>query len=84
MNDVKIKDNSITFYPNPVSDKLVIERNGSSEKVNFEIFNAMGQAVHKGNFFEKTIVETSSFSPGVYLIRFECGNTVEVDKLIIK
>ncbi|MFZ4708035.1 MAG: DUF1566 domain-containing protein, partial [Bacteroidales bacterium] len=84
MNDVKIKDNSITFYPNPVSDKLVIERNGNSEKVNFEIFNAMGQPVHKGNFFGKTIVETTRFSPGVYLIRFESGNTVELDKLIIK
>jgi hypothetical protein len=84
MNDVKIKDKSIVFYPNPVSDKLVIERNGNSEKVNFEIFNAMGQNVYKGDFSEKAIVETTAFPTGVYLIRFECGNTVEVDKLIIK
>jgi hypothetical protein len=44
----------------------------------------VGQAVLKGNFSEKTIVETTRFSPGVYLIRFESGNTVELDKLIIK
>ncbi len=84
INNVKVKAKSFSFYPNPVSDKLVIEKNSNNEKLKFELINAMGQTVYKGYFSEKTIVETTNFSPGVYLIRIESGNTVELDKLIIK
>jgi hypothetical protein len=84
MNDMKLKDNSITVYPNPVTDKLVIERNDNSEKVNFEIFSAIGQRVYNGYLFEKAVVETSCFPSGVYLIRFESKNTVELEKIIIQ
>ncbi len=72
----------IKVYPNPVSNELIIEIEGNSDKLDFEIFNAIGQVVFKGNFVERTTVQTSNFAHGVYLIKLENGKTVEFKKII--
>ena len=36
--------------------------------MDFKIFNSIGQIVFKGNLLEKTVVQTSSFVSGVYLV----------------
>jgi hypothetical protein len=36
----------------------------------------------KGNFFEKTIIQTSNFVPGPYLIKLESGKTYEFRKIV--
>lgn len=80
-------DNSLSklfYYPNPVSDELIIEIINNTEKINFEVLNTIGQVVFKGNFVKKTTVPTNNFAPGVYLIKLENGNTVEFKKLIKK
>jgi hypothetical protein len=70
------------IYPNPVSNELVIEIKGNSEKMKFEVLNTIGQVVFKGNLVEKTTVQTNNFAPGVYLIKLENGSTYEFKKLI--
>jgi hypothetical protein len=50
--------------------------------LNFEILNAIGQLVFKGNLVEKTTVQTSNFTPGVYLIKLENGKTFEFKKIL--
>jgi hypothetical protein len=70
------------IYPNPVSNELIIEIEGNNEKLNFEILNANGQVVFKGNLVEKTTVQTINFAPGVYLIKVENGKTFEFKKII--
>lgn len=52
--------------------------------MDFEILNSSGQVVFKGKLLEKTMVPTSSFLPGIYLIRFERGNNLEFKKIIRK
>ncbi|MDD4236713.1 MAG: T9SS type A sorting domain-containing protein, partial [Bacteroidales bacterium] len=78
INDLK----QVKVYPNPVSNELVIEIEGNNGKVNFDILNAIGQVVFKGNLVEKTTVQTSNFAPGVYLIKLENGKTFEFRKII--
>ena len=75
-------NNTIKVYPNPVSNELIIEIEGNKERVNFEIFNSIGQIVFRGSMLEKTIVQTSSFSPGVYLIKLKNGKTFEFKKIV--
>lgn len=60
----------IKVFPNPVSNELFIENTGSSEKLNFEIINNIGQVVFSGVITEKAKVQTSSLAPGIYLIKF--------------
>lgn len=82
--DIKyhISNNDIKIYPNPVSNELIIEIEGSTDKFNFEILNAIGQVVFKGNLVKKTTVQTRDFASGIYLIKFENGKTFEFKKLI--
>ncbi|MFP4557689.1 MAG: GLUG motif-containing protein, partial [Bacteroidales bacterium] len=71
-----------SIYPNPFSNELVIETEGNTEELTFEIINAMGQVVLKGNLFEKTTVQTNNFAPGVYLIKLGDENIFEFKKVI--
>jgi D-alanyl-D-alanine carboxypeptidase len=84
-------NSAIAIYPNPVSDELIIEMEGNNNKMNFEIVNTMGQVVFKGNIIEKTMVNTSNFSPGIYYINLQnmpagyaTGNVFEFKKVIKK
>jgi hypothetical protein len=72
-------NNNINIYPNPVKDELRIE---FAEGTTFEILNLMGQSVYNGNLVENTIVRTSNFSSGVYLIKFKTGKYYEYRKII--
>ena len=80
--EVTENNKSIKIYPNPVSNELIIEIEGNNRKVNFEILNLIGQVVFKGNLTEKTVVQTSSFAPGVYVIKLENGKTFEFKKIV--
>jgi ligand-binding sensor domain-containing protein len=87
-NDAPIGIEENTFYknflvyPNPVINELIIEFDGNTKKACFEILNSIGQVVFKGNLNEKTIVNTSNFAPGFYLIKLGNGKTFEFKKII--
>jgi Leucine-rich repeat (LRR) protein len=75
-------DVPIKVYPNPFSKILVIEIEGGTDKTEFEIINSKGQKVFSDSFFEKTVVETDDFSPGIYFIKIGCGKTYKFKKII--
>ena len=72
------------IYPNPVSNELIIEMEGNNKVLNFEVLNAVGQMVFKGNLVDKTTVQTSNFTSGIYIIKLENGKTFEFKKIIKK
>jgi hypothetical protein len=76
------KNEKINVYPNPVTDDLTLEANENVNEIGFKIFNQAGQEIFTGNFFGKTIVHTSSFSSGIYLIRFDTGKAYEFKKIV--
>ena len=77
-------NNSIKVFPNPVSDELIIEIEDGIQKRNFEILNSLGQSIYKGNIVERAVVQTTSFSSGIYFIRLGNGNTFEFRKIVKK
>ncbi len=77
-----IATKGLSIYPNPVSDELIIEIKGNKKVTDFQILNSKGQMIFKGKILEKTIVQTNSFSSGVYLIKLENGKTCEFKKVI--
>lgn len=64
-------EKSINIYPIPFSSELIIEYFGNENISYFEIINSIGQIVYKGSIIQKSLVQTSSFPSGVYLIKFE-------------
>ena len=73
---------SFTVYPNPVSDELIIAFQGNKNNTGFEIVNPTGQVIFKGDLLEKTVVQTSNFAPGVYLIKLNNGKSYEFKKIV--
>jgi len=67
----------IKIYPNPVTSELTIETTSNNEAISFEIINSMGAVVCKISFIQKIIIQTSGFSKGTYIIRFDNGNIYE-------
>lgn len=72
----------VKVYPNPVTNELTIELEGNTTQTNFEILNSYGQTIFNGTIFEKSVVPTTSFSSGVYIIKLESGKTFEFKKII--
>ena len=79
VNELTGESKQINIYPNPVKDYLRIDFEGGST---FEILNLMGQVVYTGDLNKNSIVQTSSLSPGVYMIKFTTGRTFEYRKII--
>ena len=63
-------------------NELVIEYSGNYSLKEFEILNSCGQIVYKGIIQEKTIVPTSNFSSGIYLVKISNGNSFEFMKIV--
>ena len=74
----------IKIYPNPVINELTIELPGKMETIYFEILSSTGAVMYKGNFKQKTTVQTSNFASGTYLIKFSNADTYEFKKVIKK
>jgi hypothetical protein len=72
----------INVYPNPVSNLLHIEMPGNTRNADFEIVNTLDQVVYRGKMIEKVVIDIADFSPGIYLIKFVNGKTVEVRKIV--
>lgn len=79
-----IYNSNLKVYPNPVTNELTIEIEGNNEEFDFQIINAIGQTVYKGNIKNQTTIQTGSFAPGMYLVRFENNSTLEFKKVIKK
>jgi len=79
VNELTGDNKQINIYPNPVKDQLRINFEGGST---FEILNLMGQVVYNGDLIKNTIVQISSLSSGVYMIKFKTGETFEYRKII--
>ena len=80
----ELRNFELVLSPNPFVNELTIETEGIEEVLDFEIINAIGNVVLKGSFIEKTIVQTSNFAPGVYLLKIGKGKDVYKIKKIIK
>ena len=85
-NDSNINDNkpviSANMYPNPFNGELTIEIQNNTKNTNCEILNSLGQIVLKGNLVEKIVLQTSGFSPGVYIIKLENDNAFIIRKIV--
>jgi hypothetical protein len=78
----KGNNSTIKVYPNPVSDELIIEVKENYDRQNFEVFNSIGQNILKGNLSERTVITTTNFSPGVYLIKLQDDRSIEFKKIV--
>jgi parallel beta-helix repeat protein len=72
----------VNVFPNPVTNELMIEIEANNGKADFEIVDSYGRRVLKGSLFERTGVNVGNYSPGIYFLKIELGNSSEIKKII--
>ena len=91
LNDRKDDWNSLTLYPNPTDDQVVISFDlAARERVRIELFDMSGRLicsiVDEGRSAGRNVflldLETLSLEEGIYLIKSTIGQTNLINKLI--
>ncbi len=72
----------LKVYPNPVSDNLYLQAEGSRRMIRYEIHDAVGQLVINGTFEEKTGLDIERLLPGVYFIRMNDQGISDVRRFV--
>jgi hypothetical protein len=66
IKQAEFKNISMHVYPNPASNHLFIKATQTIANTPYEIIDAMGRTVRKGQYTENEGIEISDLSPGVY------------------
>lgn len=74
---------SLSFYPNPVSNGRVTITSKSSLEKEITIFDVLGKKVLQTTLNTKEL-NISTLSPGVYIIKIKEGEATATRKLIVK
>ena len=69
-----------SVYPNPVKGQTLFVTS-NTENIPFTITNMLGQQVAKGNT-NKQSLDVNHLEPGMYLIQFNTGETIETKKFL--
>jgi len=77
---LEAEDFSFNIYPNPVTDNLYINVNGSYET--FKIFNATGQSVKSGDAV--STINLQAIPRGIYFLQLNTSDSVLTRKFIKK
>ena len=73
----------VSIYPNPATDLLNIVSENSIKQIT--IFNFIGQTMFDSEINNtNTVINTSTYQSGVYIIRIETAKSVKTEKVTIK
>jgi len=81
VDEIKPLINSI--YPNPAKDKINIELLANVKEVKYVLTNSTGNILRSSSFRNKTTLDLSAFSKGVYFLKIIAEDGVETKKIII-
>jgi hypothetical protein len=76
-------DDTLSFYPNPVSNGKIYITSKSMEDKEVAIFDVLGKKVLQTIVTSKEL-SVSNLSPGVYIIKIKEGDITATRKLIVK
>jgi len=78
-----VNDIQTTVYPNPASDKITVESNQNINSI--QLINNMGQVVYTATVnAEKTTINTTDISKGIYFLRVNSDAGAKNIKIIVQ
>jgi hypothetical protein len=76
-------DNSITLFPNPVSNHLTVVLKTNSPEAEIKIFNLLGELEYAASTTENKVdLDVSDLANGVHIIQIAAGDKISREKLI--
>ena len=59
---------TVSVYPNPATDRLIVELTDSQEVIHYNVLNLEGQALQKGQFKIRDEIDLVNLTSGLYLL----------------
>lgn len=79
------RSGSVRLFPNPADEQVHIELDGvSTAFAEGQVFNSRGQLVKQLRFRQRTLLDTSSWPSGLYVLRLVAGDEQFVRRIIIE
>ena len=72
----------VSVYPNPFKEEINIEVDRKQGPVNYEVYNASGNVISKGNLFSNTTLATYNYNPGLYIIKILNYDSYLIKKIV--
>ncbi len=85
VNNLSKNNSAINIYPNPLSDKFIINLDKSYENVSLNLINQLGEVVLKNEFaalYQKEI-SIESFPTGIYYLTLKGKDIFETRKIVL-
>lgn len=78
------EQNELSVYPNPVSDKLFIDRS-TNEPAQLQVLTMEGKQIERLTIDQKLVeLETSEYRPGLYMINIKTNTSSQTTKFMVK
>ena len=87
IDDMMAQEGNINVYPNPANNKITIANNKEiPEEAIISICQINGQLIMQDKFQNQKLIEldVSNLSNGIYLLKIETKEVMEVKKLVIQ
>ncbi len=79
-----LKSRNFNLFPNPANEYITLDFKNEQENSNIEIYNQTGKLIRIINSYKnKSTIDVSNFSSGIYLCKLINKNSVEFVKFII-
>jgi mannan endo-1,4-beta-mannosidase len=76
------QSNTIRFFPNPASNHLDFVFKNTTYPKSISIFAQDGKMVFEKVSNDSCSIDTTSFHPGIYIVKIEENNSVETYKIV--
>ena len=77
------ESNEVRMYPNPANNFVTIASDVLIDKL--EMYNVLGKKVHQAQTNSNTVnLDVSTFSKGLYILKFKINNGSVIKKLVVK
>lgn len=85
IEEVSVKENFLTVYPNPISGKGVLNISSEKELVKVVVYNLLGTMVYEQEFETVSFCEinTTGFDSGIYFIKAYTEGAYSLKKVIV-
>ncbi|HQW04346.1 MAG: T9SS type A sorting domain-containing protein [Flavobacteriales bacterium] len=75
----------IAVYPNPFTDRMVLELQGSTSRVDVQLFDLQSRLVHSASFdgVQRTVMmELPDITEGTYVLQLRSGDVVRTQRVV--
>jgi hypothetical protein len=81
----ELQGSPLTIYPNPFTDRIALELDGSVGRVEIQLFDLQGRMVHSASFdgVQRTVMmELPDITEGTYVLQLRSGDVLRTQRVV--